>query len=163
MSIILMKTLTIAVKTLARPVVTYFSYYKRIHMENSSNFLMKYLRKKLIGIGQKLNYYNQNFNRKMFRLNSDKPINPLPENKALERGIEFLAEVIIYTIIVGYPSYEIVKSGKKSALKEEKKDEQYIRMREKLDKEVKEYYKISKDLNELEMKIKELNNEIYLV
>ncbi len=158
-----MKTLKIGIKALARPTVSYFSYYNRVHMENSGNFLMKFLRKKFIGIGQKFNYYNQKFNRKIFRLNNEKPINPLTENQALERGVELIAEVIIYTIIVVLPCNEIIKSAKKSALKEQKKDNEYIEMRKKLNLVVLEYYSIMNEIYNLEKELRKINNEIHLV
>ena len=162
-SMILMKTVSVAIKAFARPVVSYFSYYNRVHMEKSSNFLMKFLRNRLIGFGQKFNLYNQKFNRKMFRLNDDKPINPLPDNKALERGVELIAEVIIYSIILVFPCYEIIRSAKKSALKEEKKDDEYTQMRKKLDERVNDYYLFLNDINNFDRKLKEIKNEKHLV
>lgn len=163
MSVFILKTLTVAVKALARPVINYFAYYNRIKLQESNNKTMKRLRDGFIFLGQNFNYYNTLFNRKLFKLSSNSPIQPLSADKALERGAELITEFIVYSVIIAIPTIEIIKSQIKSQQKENQKIENINNMRSDLNNIVNEYNSFREEVNEIAVSLKKINEKIHVV
>src|SRR5689334_23167338 len=99
MAILFFKLLNIAVRTLARPLINWVSYYNRIKIQESNSKVTIFVRNKLVSLGQNFNYYNILLNRKIFGLTKEQAIKPLTADKALERGAELISEFIVYTIL----------------------------------------------------------------
>lgn len=163
MSVFLFKTFTVAVKALARPVVNYFAYYNRIKLQESNNKAMVKIRDGLIYLGQNFNYYNTLFNRKMFNLSNKSPIQPLSADKALERGAELISEFIVYSIIIAFPTIEIIKSQIKSQQKEYQKLKNINDMRNDLNIVVGDYHNFKAEINDIADILKRINEKIYCV
>lgn len=128
MAIIFFKIMTLVVRTMAKPVISWVSYYKRMKLQESDSYLSTLIRQKLTWTGQQVHYYNTAVNRKVFRLGTNDPIKPLTDDKALEKGAEFLSEVIIYSILISIPIYEWWKTRQITKEKEARKKTALLRM-----------------------------------
>ena len=62
MSVFLFKALTLMVKTLARPIINWLSYYNRLKIQESDKKSLIFFRTRLISLGQNFHYYNTKFN-----------------------------------------------------------------------------------------------------
>lgn len=125
MAILFFKIVSIAVRTLARPVINWVTYYNRMKMQESENKIAVFIRDKLISLGQNFHYYNSVLNRKIFGLTKEQTIKSLTKDKALERGAELISEFVVYSILITLPMIEILRSYR-STLKKEKKDERFF-------------------------------------
>lgn len=112
MSLIIIKAITILVKTTAKPIVSWISYYNKIVLRESQDVKHNIIKRKLIDLGQNYNFFYTKFNRMILRLKKTDPIRLLPEDKALEKGVEFLSELMAYSIILTIPIYELNKAYK---------------------------------------------------
>jgi hypothetical protein len=67
------------------------------------------------------NFYNRidtKINRKFLKLtNEDFFVKPLNNELAIEKGVEFFYEMIIYMILLGFPIYEMMRANKESEVK----------------------------------------------
>jgi hypothetical protein len=158
MSVLLFKILSIAVKTLARPLINWLSYYNRLRVQESNHRIMVFLRLRLVWIGQKFNYYNVLINRKIFGLVKEEEIKPLTDEKALERGAELLSEMIVYSIILGIPIYEMIKSQKSSAAKEKKKKDFLINIQTDCDNLVENSMENRRSLEDIKTRLGKIKN-----
>jgi len=116
-----------------------------------------------IFLGQNFNYYNILFNRKIFKLSSNIPIQPLSADKALERGAELITEFIVYSFIITIPTIEIIKSQIKSQLKENQKNDNIMNMRKELNIVVKDNNNFKAEFIEIANSLKKINDKIYVV
>jgi hypothetical protein len=163
MSVFLFKSLSLLVRTLARPLINWVSYYNRMKMQESENKFVIFIRNRLENLGQKFNYYNTFFNRKLFKLADTQPIKPLTAEKALERGAELVSEFIVYSILLTLPTYEIYRQTKNNKIKEQKKKDFLIGIQKEVDRLIESHYENRKDIKEMIVQIKDLNDSIYLV
>ncbi len=163
MSAFLFKGLSVATKSLARPLINYLAYYNRIKLQESNIHIFVKLKDGLIFLGQKFNYYSIVFNRKMFKLSTKTPIHNLTPEKALERGAELISEFIVYSFLITFSTLEIIKSHKKSTEKEKQKNENLMKMRYDLFDIIDDNYEILKDLKVMKKSLNDMNNKIYIV
>jgi hypothetical protein len=164
MAVFFFKIVSIAVKTLARPLILWVSYYNRLKVQESKNRYAIFLKNRLIWIGQTFNYYNIMLNRQIFRLTKDTgPIKLLSEEKALERGAEFVSELIVYSIILTVPIIEMLKSYKNNQIKEKKKKDYLIKIQNDVDSMIESHMNNSRNIKELRDRLKIVNNNIYQV
>jgi hypothetical protein len=163
MAVFVFKVFTIAIKTLARPLINWVTYYNRLKMQESEHKFAVFTRNKLIRIGQTLNYYNSLLNKKIFGLTKETTIKTLTPDKALERGAELISEIVVYSILLSLPVYEMIKSFKTNKIKNEKKKEYLLNIQRDCQDMVELRSKNLKNLNEIKMKLKKLDEEIYSV
>lgn len=108
MSILLFKALNHIIRTLARPIINRFTTYKKKYLKE--NKLKKgpvlVLIRFFTCLGQFTNRTNNKINKKIFNIKSIDVNSLLPEDKALEKGIETFSEIIIYIILLSIPIYE---------------------------------------------------------
>ncbi len=117
MAIFIFKILAVVIRTAAKPLISWATYYNRLKLqENSKN---NYIKEKIIWIGQMTNYYNTRINRKLFRLSPYDPIKMLTDEKAIEKGSEFISEILIYTILLSIPILEWWRQSKINEIKTE--------------------------------------------
>jgi len=159
----MIKTLSVAVKALARPVINYFAYYNRLKLQESNSGIMMKIRDGLISLGQNFNYYNTVLNRKMFKLSTNSPVQKLSPDKALERGAELITEIIVYSVLIILPTMELIKSQNKAQKKETQKFLEIKKMRDDLDDVVEQNYEISKEINKMSILLKEKCENIHSV
>ena len=152
MAVFVFKILSIAIRTLARPLINWVTYYNRLKVQESKHKFGIFMKNKLILLGQTIHYYNMKINRKIFGLTKETgTIKPLTSDKALERGAEVISEVIVYSILLTIPIYEMIKSYKSNKEKEKKKKEYLIKMQDDLESQIElsvRRNKKFKDLNE---------------
>ena len=163
MSVFLLKALTLMVKTLARPLINWVSYYNRLRIQESNKTHVIFIRNKLITLGNTFHYYNTAFNRKIFKLSDKQPIKPLADDKALERGAELISETVVYSILLIIPTLEMIRSYKNSKKKEEEKKQNLIKIQKNVEKLVENHNRSMSDVFELKELVNKLNNQIYLV
>jgi hypothetical protein len=159
MAIFIFKIIALVVRTTAKPLITWATYYNRLKLQES-NAKYKYIRKYIIGIGQITNYYNIKFNRKFFRLPSTDPIKRLTDDKAIEKGAEVASEIVIYTILLAIPILEWWRQSKINKVKEEMKETGVKRLR--LDVEIlsEENRRLKKDLKLMRGVLSEINSKL---
>jgi hypothetical protein len=123
MGFILFKIGTIIIKTTAKPIVSWITHYNKILLKDSTRKEFDIIKKRLYVIGQNYNYYLIKINRRILKVNVKDPIKLLTEEKAIEKGVELVSELFLYSILIGVPLYEIKKGyedKKKEKLIEEK-------------------------------------------
>ncbi len=159
MAIFIFKILALVVRTVAKPLITWATYYNRIKLQESNHKYI-YLKEYIIWIGQMTNYYNIKFNRKFFKLPSNDPIKKLTDDKAIEKGSEFVSEIIIYTVLLSIPIFEWWRQSKIAKIKEEMKDTSIKRMRIDVELLSDENSKLKKELKEVKLLLEHINNKL---
>ncbi len=161
MSLVVVKIITIIIKTTAKPIISWLTHYNKLILKESTKKEIEFIKKKLYVVGQNYNFYLTKFNRIILRLNTKDPIKMLSEEKAIEKGVEFLSELILYSIIITIPILEIRKAAiqkKKEKLIEDKIvmriSNAYIAIKEE-NKEINDL--LNKDLS---LKLKEISTLI---
>jgi hypothetical protein len=155
MAVFVFKILSIAIRTLARPLINWVSYYNRIKLQESPNKFATFLRNRMIKLGNTTNYYNILINRKIFGMTKEtSAIKSLTDDKALERGAELISEIIVYTILLTIPICEMIKSYKSNQLKEKKKKEFIAKMQTDVDDLIEGNVVRSQNINQMNNKIK---------
>jgi hypothetical protein len=163
MSVLLFKLLSIAAKTLARPMINWLSYYNRMKIQESKNILAIFMRNRLVFLGQNFHYYNTLFNRKIFGLSKEQAIKPLTTDKALERGAELITEGIVYFLLLILPVIEMVKSYKLNKVKELKKKQGLIDIQNKVYCLVETNDFNEKNIYEIKDKLIKIKSELQLL
>lgn len=123
MAIFIVKFVIILIKSTAKPVVNWFTHYNRLAIKEYKGSNSNNVKNFLKIIGQFYYVYLTKFNRRILKVKTNTPIRLLPEEKAVDKGIEILSELLLYTIILGIPVYELLtgaKYKKKEKLIEEK-------------------------------------------
>lgn len=161
MAVFFFKVVSLAVRTLARPLINWVSYYNRLRMQQSQNIFIISLRNRLVFLGQNFHYYNTLINRKIFRLNDKVPIKPLSEEKALERGAELISECIVYSILLTIPLYEIVKAYRSGNKKQQQKKEFLIKMQTDLRDYIEIQENLKESISQINKSTKNFTNKIY--
>lgn len=119
--LIIFKIVSIVVRTAARPIVSWITHYKKQELQSSDSSLHKFFRVRAYLIGQKVNKYNSIINRRMFGLPKDS-VKLLSEQKAIDKGAEVMSELFLYTILLGLPILEWVRSSRESKEIEQNKE-----------------------------------------
>ena len=122
MAILVFKFVTLIVRTIAKPLISWVTYYKRLKLQEQ-NPKLAFIKNKVVWVGQVVNYYNIKINRKLFRLSTTEPIKPLSEEKAIEKGAEFLSEFLVYSILISLPVIEWLRQNKITKENEFSKEE----------------------------------------
>jgi hypothetical protein len=164
MAVFVFKILSIAIRTLARPLINWLSYYNRIKLQESPNKLAIFTRTRLILLGNNINYYNILLNRKVFGMTKEtSTIKPLTDDKALERGAELISEIIVYTILLTIPIYEMIKSYKSNVQKEKKKKDYLIKMQTDVETLIEGNIVRGQSIGELNKALARINSGLYNV
>jgi hypothetical protein len=145
---------------MARPLITWVTYYNKVRLQSSNGKFPNWIKKKLVTLGQKVNFYNTTINRKLFKLPTKDPIRPLTDDKAMERGAEFISEFFVYAILISLPIYELVKLSKSSNDKDYMKELKMCEMRNDLNHLVVENENILNELNEIKESVITIREEM---
>lgn len=123
MSILFFRVVNHVIRVMARPVISWITFYNKNYLKNKENksFLIKWLIKELGDFGQFYNKMNNKMNKRVFNLKSIDVNKPISEEKALEKGIEILSEILIYALVLSIPIYEFLKINKIAKLKSKEK------------------------------------------
>jgi hypothetical protein len=159
MAIFIFKIIAVVIRTVAKPLITWATYYNRIKLQEP-NSKYKFLRGYILWIGQMTNYYNTRLNRKIFKLPSTDPIKKLTDDKAIEKGAEFASEILIYTILLSLPIMEWWRQSSISKLKEEMKETGIKRMRVDAELLRQQNSKLKNELKQLKGLLCEINSKL---
>jgi hypothetical protein len=158
MAIFIFKVLAVVIRTTAKPLISWATYYNRIKLqENPKNVFIK---ERIIWLGQMTNYYNAKFNRLVFRLSPNEPIKKLTDDKAIEKGSEFFSEILIYAILLAIPILEWLRQYKLNKIKNEILDNGIKRMRIDIELMLKENERKRSELEELKNYLESLKRKI---
>lgn len=159
MAIFIFKVIALVVRTVAKPLITWATYYNRIRLQESNHKYI-FMKEYIIWLGQMTNYYNTKLNRKVFKLPSNDPIKKLSEDKAIEKGAECLSELIIYTILLSIPIMEWWRQSKISKLKEEIKEQSVKRIQQDVELLNEENKRLKKELKNVKEILMQINNKL---
>jgi hypothetical protein len=90
-------------------------------------------------------------------------IKPLTDDKALERGAELISEIIVYTILLTIPIYEMIKSYKSNVQKEKKKKDYLIKMQTDVETLIEGNIVRGQSIGELNKALARINSGLYNV
>ncbi len=159
MAILVFKFFTLVVRTIAKPLISWLTYYNKLKMQEQ-NAKFTFIKNIIINIGQNANYYNVKINRKLFRMSSNEPIKPLPVDKAIEKGAEFLSEFIVYSILISLPVLEWYRQSLLSKEVERQKEQEVKKIQSDI-KALSGQNTLLKDkLSELKFLMSEINRKI---
>lgn len=113
----LFKVVSLIVRVFSRPLISYTKKY-HIGRKNDSHEL---LRRFFMALGNYYNIMETKINKKFLKINTADEIfiKPLSDDVAVEKGVEFFYEVILYGIMISLPLYEMW-SAQESANKKAK-------------------------------------------
>ncbi len=159
MAIFVFKIMTVVIKTVAKPIIQWVTFYNK-QMLQEQNTKLKTIKNIIIYIGQSYNYFNVKLNRKLFGLSKADVIKPLSNEKAIEKGAEFLSEFLIYSIIIIIPIIELIKNNNASKELEFLRQEKVKKMKNEIEILEQKNENLRKRLNEIKLKIEEMNLNI---
>lgn len=148
MAIFVFKIMTLIVRTAAKPIIQWVTYHNKLKLQDQ-NTNMKYVKDYIIWTGQAFNYYNIKINRKLFGLSKTEVIKPLSNEKAIEKGAEFLSEFLIYSILIILPVIEYLRSNKASKEVEFLRQQEIRRMKNDIDALEKQNENLRNRINEM--------------
>lgn len=162
MSTFMFKVMNLVVRTIAKPLVSWVTHYKKLKFkEESQSRFQRFSRRRLIWAGQTWNYYNILINRKLFKISTGgTTIQELSEEKALERGAEIFGEILVYSLLILVPLVEWMRLSRIAKNKELKKEEYIKETRYLLDEVMKENEELEKEIEEIKSLIVGYNNKI---
>ena len=110
------------IKTFARPFITMLTSRNKIYFKSQQEAkgFIGFLINKFIYVGNFSQHINNKINQRFFNIHKHEN---LSKEKALEKGIEFVSEAFIYSLILSIPIYEYYKISldSKKKLNEKKK------------------------------------------
>lgn len=114
----LFKIGSLVVRVLTRPMI---NLTKKYHLTNAM-LGGAFARRQFIKLGNYQNFLEYKINRKFLSLKNKDEVGPraLHDEIALEKGIEFFYELLVYMILILLPTYEIIKAHNASIEKAEK-------------------------------------------
>jgi hypothetical protein len=161
MSMFFFKLITLIIRTIAKPMVSWVSHYNKLRLQQQATGKFGlWARSKLIWLGQTTNYYNIVINRKLFKISTNTAITSLTEEKALERGAEAVSEFLVYSILIILPIAEMIRQSKMSKQKEAGKEKYIIEMKFELEDVIDENGKIKKEIDEIKILTEEILNRL---
>ena len=162
MSTFMFKVMNLVVRTVAKPLISWVTHYKKLKFkEVSGSKFQMFIRKRLISSGQSWNYYNILINRKMFKIStSNTSISSLSEEKALEKGAEIISELLIYSLLIIIPLMEWWRLSKISKAKEQVKENFLNETRILTDELISESKELDKDLEEIKLLVLALEQSL---
>jgi len=119
-----------------------------MEMQSSDPNINRFLRERAYLIGQSINYYHTRLNRLLFNLPKD-TCKPLPHNKAIDKGAEFMSECLLYLIVLGLPIFEWFRGSAESKQIEFEKNKMIRRMKNDMDVLIEYNVKLKQELDEL--------------
>jgi optic atrophy 3 protein len=159
MAIFVFKVVTLIVRTVAKPLIQWVTYYNKLKLQEQRSNLA-FIKDRIIWTGQVVNYYNVKINRQLFRLSKTEPIKPLSEDKAIEKGAEFLSEFLVYSILITLPIYEYLRQNKINKQTEYLKEQEIRRMKNDINALTAQNQNLIENINELKSLLIELNKKI---
>lgn len=158
------KLITLVIRTIAKPMVSWLSYYNRLKLQNNQTSFSKLVRGRMIWFGQTFNYYNTIINRKIFKISSSTTsVTELSEEKALEKGAEMISEFLVYSILIILPIAEWIRQSKISKQKELKKEKYIQEMKDELEEVIVEKQEIIKEIEDITNQINEIQLKLKLL
>jgi hypothetical protein len=156
------KVMNLVVRTIAKPIVSWVTHYKKMKFKDESDSaIQRATRRRLIWIGQTWNYYNVSINRKLFKISTgNASISNLSEEKSIEKGAEIFGEFFVYSLLIIIPLLEWYRLSKISKHKEMVKENFIQETRLYIDSILKEAKEIDQEINAIKSLIEEIETKL---
>lgn len=127
----LFKIFSLVIRVFTRPMI---NYTKRYHLSNNKNN-PELLRTFFIRMGNHYNRLESIINRKFLKIETPDVlfVKPLSDDVALEKGVEFFYEIVIYIILLSLPLYELYTGHYSNAKKTEDQEARLNKIEEGID------------------------------
>ncbi|CAG9332768.1 unnamed protein product [Blepharisma stoltei] len=109
----LIKVFSLTLKLFTRPITNQMKISLKTNQNHHPVF-----RNLLLYLGQSYHRINVKIQRKLIGMESDDYVKPLKDDKALEQGADFFGEIVAYSILLVWGSYELIKSARDNRIKE---------------------------------------------
>ena len=159
MSSLFFKLVAVSVRTIAKPTITWI-------VRNNTNVIKAGGKKEsishrfFVSVGQKYNYLNVKINRKIFSLPDFEPVKKLSKERALENGVEFVSEFLLYFVLLSLPFIEYYRTWLKNAEKEKEKKNEVKRLFKEIDILIEEYKNKESVIGELKGRANDLDGKL---
>ncbi|XP_048230252.1 OPA3-like protein isoform X2 [Ricinus communis] len=137
----LLKLGTLAVKTLSKPVAGKLKQQAAFHPK---------FRQFIINIAQANHRLTTRMQRSIYSHATDVEIRPLNEEKAVQAAVDLIGDVFVFTVAGAVVIFEVQRSAKSEARKEEKRLQELEEMRQRDEQLAKEVEILRQKLEEIE-------------
>ncbi|KAI6703696.1 hypothetical protein NL676_012832 [Syzygium grande] len=117
----LLKLGTLVVKTLSKPVASRLKQQAALHPR---------FRELIVGFAQANHRMTTNAQRRLYGHATDVEIRPLNEQKAVQAAVDLIGELFVFSVAGALVIFEVQRSAKSEARKEEKRREELEAMRQ---------------------------------
>ncbi|KAI4374140.1 hypothetical protein MLD38_012169 [Melastoma candidum] len=117
----LLKLGTLAVKTLSKPIASRLKQQAKLHPR---------FRQSIVDIAQANHRITTNIQRRIYGHATDVEIRPLNEEKAVQAAVDMIGEVFVFTVGGAVVIFEVQRSAKSEAKKEEKRRQEMEALRQ---------------------------------
>jgi len=152
----LAKLATLLIRILTRPLTTLMKSYLKSNqpLENSV------IRETLVSLGQSYHKFNIRLQRKSLNLSgSHTYIKPLPEDKALENGIEFFGEIVAYGTLLVLGIYELNRRTTQQRTRKAEREETISKIHARIEGLESQYEALRTEIHQLAQSFEELNKK----
>ena len=98
----LIKVVSLFFRVFSKPLINYTKMYHATNHIKSNR-----LRAFFIMLGNKYHRFQNYINKRYLKVASDFAFKPLNDSLALQKGIQFFYEIIFYSIVLGFPIYQL--------------------------------------------------------
>ncbi|KAK3433054.1 OPA3-like protein [Eucalyptus grandis] len=137
----LLKLGTLVVKTMSKPLASRLKQQAALHPR---------FRGLIVGFAQANHRMTTNIQRRIYGHATDVEIRPLNEQKAVQAAVDLIGEVFVFSVAGAVVIFEVQRSAKSEARKEEKRREELEAMRQRDEALEKEVELLKQKLEELE-------------
>ncbi|XP_030528849.1 OPA3-like protein [Rhodamnia argentea] len=137
----LLKLGTLVVKTLSKPVASRLKQQAALHPR---------FREFIVGFAQANHRITTTIQRRIYGHATDVEIRPLNEQKAVQAAVDLIGELFVFSVAGALVIFEVHRSAKSEARKEEKRREELEAMRQRDESLEKEVELLKQKLAELE-------------
>ncbi|OAY24875.1 OPA3-like protein isoform X1 [Manihot esculenta] len=137
----LLKLGTLAVKTLSKPLASKLKQQAAFHPK---------FRQLIINFAQANHRLTTRMQRRIYSHSTDVEIRPLNEEKAVQAAVDLIGELFVFTVAGGVVIFEVQRSAKSEARKEEVRRQEFEAMRQRDEELSKEVEILKHKLEEIE-------------
>ncbi|GAV76978.1 OPA3 domain-containing protein [Cephalotus follicularis] len=137
----LLKLGTLALKTLSKPVANRLKHQAALHPR---------FRQLIINFAQANHRFSTRMQRRIYAHATDVEIRPLNEEKAVQAAVDLIGEVFVFTVAGAAVIFEVHRSARSEAKKEEIRKQELEAMRQRDETLAREVEILKKKLEELE-------------
>ncbi|XP_020098116.1 OPA3-like protein [Ananas comosus] len=132
---------SLALKSLSKPIVSRLKQHAGLHPE---------FRQLIINLAQANHRFTTNMQRRLYGHATNVEIRPLNEEKAVQAAVDLLGEVFVFSVAGGLIIFEVQRSARSEARKEELRRQEIEGMKQKEEDLMKEVELLKQRIKEFE-------------